>query len=99
VPNRLLNSNDRIPYGCHRLNHRRNDRYHSKDRAIKKNGLRGCLEFDIADESGPPRPSLFNEFTKCECSTGQDLLKQLRCVADSATATYSGGDFAVNFTE
>ena len=96
----LLNSNDKTPYSCHRLNHIRKNRYHSKDRAIKKNGLRGCLEFDIAGESGPPRPSLFNEFTKCKHSTGEELFQRLRRVSGSATrATYSGGDFAVILTE
>ena len=96
----LLHSNDKAPYSCNRLNHRRNDRYHSKDRAIKKNGLRGCLEFDIAGESGPPRPSPCNEFIKCEHSTGEELFQQLSCVAGTAKReTYSGGDFAVIFTE
>ena len=69
----LLNSNDKTPYSCHRLNQIRNHRYQGKDRAIKKNRLRGCLEFDIAGESGPPRPSLFNEPNKCEHSTGEEL--------------------------
>ena len=32
----------------------------------------GCLEFNIAGKSGPPRPSLFNESTKCKHSTGEE---------------------------
>ena len=96
----LLNRNDKTPYSCHRLNQIRKHRYHSKDRAIKENGLRRCLEFNIAGESGPPRPSLFNEFTKSEHSTGEELFQTLRCVSGSATrGTYSGGYLAVIITE